>query len=210
MDWLPPLADEAMSADQAKAFERACKKLHIEDTADAPAWLRVMAHSPELLKDTYMNLDRNLLRDGALGMTTRLILAATVASHHGRGDLAAFFGERAGAAGATPAQLVEAAGIAATSTSFNTYYKFRSLYDGDEFNGYSAGLRASLFVNPSQGKAMAELINIVISTLNDCKSCVNGHIHDALGADVTRDQIDDAVRVGAIVTSICTFVHSSG
>lgn len=209
MSWLAPLDDEQMSADQTKAFTRAKKKLGFDaEDAVVPEWVRVLANSPALLKDTYMNLDRNILRDGPLTQKTRLIIATAVASHAGNAAVSEYFAARAIQEGATDEELVEAAGIAATSTSFNYYYKFRSMVESDAFEGFNAGLRASLFVSPSQGKAMAELINIVISAINGCKSCVNGHIQDAANAGVTRDQIDDAVRIGGIVTSICTFTKN--
>ena len=205
MDWLPILADSEMSEDQKKTFERALTKFEIPQES-APDWLRVLANSPEFLKDTYMNVSRAILADGALSAMMKLTIATAVASHAGARGVAATFAQKALAHGATPERLIEAAGIAATSTSFNFYYKFRSLYQGDEFNGYNPGLRASLFVTPSQGKAFAELVNLVLSTINGCKSCVNGHVADALGAEVTREQIDEALRTGAIVMSICTFV----
>lgn len=202
--WLAPLADEAMSDDQKKAVERAKQKLGIE--GDAPRWMRVMANSPELLKDTYMNAERALLKDGPLTAAFKLQLASAVASHRGVNEVAAFFAEQARARGVTDAQLHETVGIAQTSTSFNIYYKFRSLYEGDEFSGFNAGLRATLFVNPTQGKAHAELVNIVFSSLNGCKSCVNGHVADALKLGVTRDQIDEALRASAVAMAIASFV----
>lgn len=202
--WLAPVSDEAMSEDQKKAVERARQKLGIE--GETPRWMRVLANSPELLKDVYMNAERALLKDGPLVATTKLQIAAAVASHRGVPEVAAFFAELARARGVTDAQLHETVGIAQTSTTFNIYYKFRSLYEGDEFSGFNAGLRASLFVNPSQGKAHAEIINLVFSSINGCKSCVNGHVADALKAGVTRDQIDEALRASAVAMSIASFV----
>jgi alkyl hydroperoxide reductase subunit D len=196
-----------MTDEQRKVLDRALQKLQIE--GEAPRWIRILLNSPELLKDMYMNIERALFKDGKLDVPTRLQIATIAASHAASPEVAAYFAQQARARGVSDAQLHETQGIAQTSTSFNIYYKFRSLYEGDEFNGFPGGLRASLFVNPTQGKAHAELINIVISTLNNCKSCVNGHVADALTHGVTRDQIDEALRAAAIATALARYVQGS-
>lgn len=209
MEWLTPLTDEEMSDDQAKVFDRARDKFGIEADQEAPAWLRVMVHSPEFLKDTYMNLNRHVFKKGALDPGVKAILATVAAAHAGNRRVAQFFRERALAADFEEHQIDEALGIAATSTSFNYYFKFRSLADTDAFSGQKAGLRASLYMRPGLGKAFAELVNLMVSTANGCASCVKGHIEEAQDHDVSRDQIDEAVRVGAIVRSICMFLRSA-
>lgn len=209
MSWLAPLKDDAMTDEQSKVFKRALSKFNIEDPAEAPAFLRILANSPSFLKDVYMNVDRGIFKDGGLQSNSKILLAAVTAAHWGNTEIASFFGDLARAAGFTDEQIYEAVGISGTSTSFNYYYKFRSLADTDAFDGISAGLRASLFMKPAMGKAFAELVNLVISTINGCSSCVSGHIQTAVEADVTREQIDEAIRTGAIVSSICQFVASS-
>lgn len=210
LDWLSPVDLTQATDDQKKTIERARKKLLVPDEAETPAWMLIMANAPTLLKDTYMNVDRAILNDGALSKRTKLIIATATASHAGQRHIAQFFANLAMEhAGVSAEHLYEASAIAATSTSFNFYYKFRSLYEGQEFEGYNPGLRASLFVNPEQGKAMAELINLVVSTINGCKSCVNGHVADALKLDLTKEQIDEALRTGAIVMAMCSFVHNA-
>ena len=206
IDWMTPLPLDAASEEQKKTLERARKKLLIPEGSPTPGWLLTLAHSPGLLKDAYMNVERVVLSEGKLTTRAKLVLAVATASHAGQRDVASHFAALALNQGADQAQLYEAVGIAATSASFNEYYKLRGLYDGEGLDGYSAGLRASLFVSPSQGKAMAELINLVISTINGCKSCVNGHVQDALRLELTRDQLDEAMRVGAVVMSICRFL----
>ena len=205
MKWLDPLPEENLSDDSKKALSRAREKFKIDDDQQVPTWLHEMANSPQFLKDTYMNVSRHIMEDGALSAMLKLTIATAVASHAGHRDLATFFAQLAKEHGATRDKLYEAAGIAATSTTFNHYYKFRSLYEGDEFNGFNPGLRATLFSRPSQGKAFAEIVNLVISSINGCKSCVNGHVQDALKEDVTRDQLDEALRTGAIVMGMCAF-----
>lgn len=209
MDWLTPLTDDEMTDQQAKVFDRARTKLGLDDDEEAPDWLRVMVHSPEFLKDTYMNLSRHVFDEGALKPGVKLILATVAAAHAGNRDVADFFRRRALTEGFEPHQIDEALGIAATSTSFNYYFKFRSLAKTDDFDGHKAGLRASLYMRPGLGKAFAELVNLMISTANGCAGCVSGHIDEARQHDVSKDQIDEAVRTGAIVRSICTFVRSA-
>ncbi len=209
MSWLPALSDDAMNADQRKSFERALKKFDIEDSAEAPDWLRILANSPTFLKDVYMNVSKGILKETALQVGPKLVLATVAAAHHGQSDVAQFFAELAKAEGFSDEQITEAVGIATTSTSFNLYYKFRSLADTDAFDGQKPGLRASLFMRPGLGKAFAELVNLMVSTANGCSSCVSGHIQAAVQVDVTKEQIDDAIRTGAIVASICRFVDSS-
>lgn len=209
MTWLAPLADDAMDKDQEKAFNRALSKLNIESSEEAPTWLRILANSPAFLKDTYMNLERGIFKDGALQAKHKVLLATVAASHWANPDVATFFADRARAEGFTDEQIHEALGIAATGTSFNLYYKVRSLADTDAFDGLNPGLRASLFMRPELGKVFSELINLMISTANGCPSCISGHIQAAAELDVTAPQIDEAIRTGAIIASICQFVASS-
>lgn len=209
MTWLAPLTDDAMNKDQEKAFNRALSKLDIENSDDAPTWLRILVNSPSFLKDVYMNLERGVFKDGALQAKNKVLLAAVAASHWANRDVASFFADRARAQGFTDEQIHEALGIAATGTSFNLYYKLRSLADTDAFDGTSPGLRASLFMRSDLGKAFSELINLMISTANGCPSCISGHIQAAAGLDITAPQIDEAIRTGAIIASICQFVNSS-
>lgn len=209
MSWLTPLTDDAMNADQQKAFDRALSKFAIEDRSDAPDWLRILANSPQFLKDVYMNVEKGILKDGSMQAKTKILLSAVAAAHWGQHDVAEFFGTRAKEEGFTQEQIHEAIGISATGTAFNLYYKFRSLADTDAFDGINAGLRASLFMRPAMGKAFAEMVNLMVSTANGCSSCVSGHIQAAVQADVTKDQIDETIRTGAIIASICKFVASS-
>ncbi len=206
MAWLTALTDEQMNDDQRKAFERAASKLALESADERANWLRVLANSPEYLKDTYMNLERAVFADGKLPAKSKALIATVVASHHGNAELAEFFAARAEAAGFSREQIYEGVGMAATNTSFNTYYKFRSLTDGEDFAGFNVGLRASLFIKSSLGKALSELISIVISSANGCPSCVKGHVQVAQQNDISKDQIDEAVRTAAIVQSITSFL----
>ncbi len=206
-NWLPVLSADSLDAAQQKVYDRAVKKLEI-DPENVPSFVLKMVNVPDLLKDTYMNVSRHILTGGALKLETKLIIAATVAGHAGNEEIASFFADKARALEVTDEQLYEAAGIAATSTSYNFYYKFRSLFEGQDFEGFNPGLRASLFMNPTQGKAFAELVNIVISTINGCKSCVNGHVHDALGLGITKEQMDEALRTGSIVMAMSTFCNA--
>ncbi|MBA2662591.1 MAG: carboxymuconolactone decarboxylase family protein [Bradymonadaceae bacterium] len=207
MPWLLALTDDAMNPEQLKTFERAKTKLGIE--ALAPSWLRVLANSPEFLRDVFMNLERAVFADAKLAAKAKLLIAAISASHGGHRDLALFFGERAVAAGFSWDQVHEGLAIAATSTSFNHYYKFRGLSGCDHFQGFNTGIRASLAMKSSLGKPLAELISLVTSSANGCASCVSSHIETAAHHDVAPDQIDEAIRTASIVQAICHFLASS-
>ncbi|AWV89951.1 carboxymuconolactone decarboxylase family protein [Bradymonas sediminis] len=208
MHWLAPISDEEMSDAQAKVFTRALSKFEVPEGEDAPTWIRVMLNSPEYLKDVYMNVSQHLFKETSIKVGTKAVLAAVAASHAGNKELAEFFAARALAEGASMEQIYEGMGIAATSTSFNFYYKFRSLSQTDEFEGHKPSLRATLFQRPSLGKAFAELVNLMISTANGCASCVSGHITEAEQHDVSKDQIDEVIRIGAIVQSMAMFLRT--
>lgn len=209
MGWLAPLADNLMTQEQSRAFHRALSKVGIEDPAQAPIFLRILAHCPAFLKDVSMNLHREIFNDGPLPSRSKLLLATVTAAHRANSEIAAFFADLSRQAGFSNEEIYEAIGIAATTTSFNCYHKFRSFAGTDAFDGINVGLRARPLINPSLGPALAELINLVISTLNGCSSCVSSHLQTAMTVDVTADQIDEAIRTAAIVSSICQFVASS-
>jgi lipoyl-dependent peroxiredoxin subunit D len=209
MNWLSALSDAQMNPEQHRAFMRARAKFGFDAENEAPTWLRVLANSPGFLKDACMNVERSIFEDGNLPGKSKCLLAAVAASHEGQTELAHYFASRAVAQGFTQEQLHDALGIAATGTSFNYYYKFRSMAGVQEFEGFNAGLRASLFIRSSLGKAMGELINLLVATANGCSSCVAGHLFEAARYDVTKAQIDETIRTGAIVASICSFLRSS-
>lgn len=208
MNWLAPVSDDEMSDAQAKVFKRALSKFEVPEDEDAPSWMRVMLNSPEFLKDVYMNVSKHLFNETEIKIPTKAVLAAVAASHAGNQELAKYFADRALAAGATDEQIYEGMGIAATSTSFNFYFKFRSLAKTQDFDGHKPGLRATLFQRPSLGKAFAELVNLMISTANGCASCVSGHIQEAEQHDVSKAQIDEVIRIGAIVQSMAMFLRT--
>ncbi len=197
MTWPSPLDPALMNDAQQDAFERARTKLQLDTS---PEWLLTLAHSPELLRDVTMNLTRHVLEDAQLDARDKLFVAMTIAAFLKAPELATTFA-RLGQH--KRADLIEAAALAASITSHNTYYKMRAQCHAPDFARFASRLRATPFLNPSCGPVRATLVQITVSALNDCASCVNHHTTrgvEKLG--LTHAQIDEALRASAITASI--------
>jgi AhpD family alkylhydroperoxidase len=207
MAWLEPLTVEQMTLQQRRTFERAMARLGVE--GDEPLWLRILANSPDFLRDVSLSLQRVVFADGELEATTKLLLAIAAAAQCGHGEVARFFADRAVAAGLTMERIYDAVGLSATTTSYNGYYGFRAMAGSKAFDGFHSGLRGSLRLKPDQDRAFVELLNLTTSAQNGCSCCVSDHVTGASEAGVRDAQIDEAIRTSAIVQAICHFVGSS-
>ena len=52
---------------------------------------------------------------------------------------------------------------------------------------------------PAGSKVDFELMSLAVSALNGCETCVKAHEKVVLEAGLTEDQVNDAVRVAAVV-----------
>jgi alkyl hydroperoxide reductase subunit D len=161
---------------------------------------------PGFAKDVKLNLS-SMLSDETLPAQQRygLFLASAIATRNR--DVIAAFDELARAQ-LTP-QAQDAARAAATVMAMNNiYYRFTHLADNRAYETKPARLRMNVIGNPGVDKADFELWSLAVSAINGCGKCINAHEKVLLGAGVTEDAIQTAVRFAAIIQSFAVALEA--
>ncbi len=100
------------------------------------------------------------------------------------------------------AEAQEAAKAAAAIMAMNNvYYKFTGMM-GDDYRTRPAKLRMNIIANPGVESADFELWSLAVSAINGCQFCVKSHEGKLKAEGVTREQIQTAVRIGAVVQAV--------
>lgn len=195
-DILRPTRDEARTEE---LLGRVREKLE-----SVPGAYETLALSQAFLNDSLFNL-RRTIADGALDLATKHMIAVAVASAVGGAALVEARALEARADGLGDDAIVEAMTVAGSMTTFNTFYKFSHMA-GAGFENIRPGLKLGVFLRPSVlTKLQVELVGAVVSTLNACETCVHGHVAACRELGATVEQLEEAIRVGAVVAGIAAF-----
>ncbi|MGB9693080.1 MAG: carboxymuconolactone decarboxylase family protein [Candidatus Sumerlaeaceae bacterium] len=165
-----------------------------------PEGLRAFALSENGINDLYMNLNRHL-QDGKLSRKEKLLVALGVAAATGSRDAMRFLRDAAIAAGASQTDATETLASAVACSIYNGYYKFRSLVPEEfapAFAEFKASFNATMFVKPPFDEKLVEAICIAVSTVNNCKKCVEGHVAKAKSLGLSDEQIDEVLKAGTV------------
>jgi alkyl hydroperoxide reductase subunit D len=108
-------------------------------------------------------------------------------------DILAEFGPKLGAEALTAAKA--AASIMGMN---NIYYRFTHLVVGD-YNTMPARLRMNVMAKPGVEKVDFELWSLAVSAINGCGMCMEAHEKTLLTHGVSKDAIQAAVRIAAVV-----------
>jgi alkyl hydroperoxide reductase subunit D len=84
----------------------------------------------------------------------------------------------------------------------NVYYRFTHLSKIADFKTMPARLRMNVIANPGVEKIDFELWSLAVSAVNGCGRCIEAHEDVLLKAGVSREAIQDAIRIAAIVFSV--------
>jgi alkyl hydroperoxide reductase subunit D len=84
----------------------------------------------------------------------------------------------------------------------NIYYRFTHLAKHPDFLTLPARLRMNVIANPGVDKVDFELWSLAVSAVNGCGRCIEAHEDVLLKAGVSKEAIQDAVRVAAIIFSV--------
>jgi alkyl hydroperoxide reductase subunit D len=97
----------------------------------------------------------------------------------------------------------KAALIAASLMAMNNvYYRFVHLVSDPEYGTLPAGLRMQAIANPGVDKIDFELFSLAVSALNGCGMCMDSHEQALRRAGVSREAIQAAVKIAAILSSV--------
>lgn len=101
-----------------------------------------------------------------------------------------------------PAESMGAARSAASIMAMNNvYYKFAGTM-GESYQTLPARLRMNVIGNPGVDKIDFELWSLAVSAINGCQYCVQAHESKLLQSGFSREQVQAAVRIAAVVNAI--------
>jgi alkyl hydroperoxide reductase subunit D len=189
-----------------RALDRLRETFGIEDL---PAGVQALTGSESGINDLYMNLKRQL-EAGKLEAGDKLLVATAVASVAGSASATRYLAAAASQAGVAPQRILDAIAVAAVCTAFNGYYRFRHLAGEVGFESFRAGFNANSFMKSSLTGAQMELVNVVVSSHNGCPDCVRGHLKKARDLGLTDEQLDEAVKAGAVGAALAAVAGALG
>lgn len=97
------------------------------------------------------------------------------------------------------AEALTAAKAAASIMGMNNiYYRFTHLVHGD-YATMPAKLRMNIMARPGVEKVDFELWSLAVSAINGCGMCMESHEKVLLQHGVTKEQVQAAVRIAAVV-----------
>ena len=100
-------------------------------------------------------------------------------------------------------EAVKAAKAAASIMAMNNiYYRFTHLASDPDYSAMPARLRMSVIGNPGVEKSDFELWSLAVSAINGCGRCIDAHEQVLRKAGMTREQIQQAVRIASIVHAV--------
>jgi alkyl hydroperoxide reductase subunit D len=180
--------------------------LGIEQTHTSIGLQKLSAADSRFLKDLKLNVAA-VLGGGNMNRKETTLLALSVAVNEKNEPLMQAFEQLAVKEGASAADIAEVHACTALMNANNVFYRFRHYMDGiDFYNNTPAGLRMSSMMNPVLGKEFYELMSLVISAVNGCQRCVVSHEHSVKQHGATEQRIYDAIRLGAVIKSLCVVV----
>ena len=152
---------------------------------------------PEYAKDLKLNLG-SLAAETVLNDTLKAgtFVAAAFASRNPE-VIAAInveFGEKL-----APADFTAAKAAAAIMGMNNVYYRALHLMQNPEYRTIPAKLRMNILGNPGVDKTDFELWCLAVSAINGCGRCLESHEKVLRGAGLSREPIQEAIRIAAVV-----------
>jgi len=157
---------------------------------------------PAYAKDLKLNLGAI---PTAAGLTEQqlwgTVLAAAIASRNGELIAAA----EASAAEHLDETAAEAARAAAAVMGMNNiYYRFTHLVGHEAYRRMPARLRMNVVARPGVESRDFELWSLAVSAVNGCGMCIEAHEAQLIEAGMTREAIQDSVRIAAILHGVAT------
>jgi alkyl hydroperoxide reductase subunit D len=157
---------------------------------------------PETAKDLKLNLGTVARSEHLSPRQLYGTLVATALAARNPEVLAALQGEAAGKL--EPADLQLAKAIASTMSMNNVYYRFLHLVEQPQYGELPPRLRMQALGGPAEDKLDRELWALAVSAVNGCGMCIQAHERVLVEAGATRQQIQDAVRIAAVVAAVAT------
>lgn len=160
---------------------------------------------PEYAKDLKLNLG-SLATEPVLNQQqlAGTFVASAIASRNAEVTRAivAEFGPRL-----SPEALTAAKAAAAIMGMNNVYYRFTHLVGGD-YSSMPAKLRMNVMAKPGVEKVDFELWSLAVSAINGCGMCMEAHEKVVLQAGLSKEQVQAAVRISAVVHAVAATIEA--
>lgn len=156
----------------------------------------------EYAKDVKLNLSNVLTVDGAPDLSAAQIAGIALASAYAtRNDavVAAVLGSVQ--AELSPAEQMAAKSAATIMAMNNVYYRFTHLVADRDYASMPARLRMNVIANPGVERVDFELYSLAVSAINGCGMCMEAHVHEVHKAGVSKQGIQSAVRIAAVINA---------
>ena len=158
---------------------------------------------PDYARDLKLNLGTVLTPAGAPGLTERQIWAVALACAAASRNSAFTREIEALSLAHLDAPHVQAAHAAAAIMGMNNvYYRFLHLVEDAEYSTLPARLRMNVIGNPGIPKLDFELLSLAVSAINACGLCITSHEKKLRADGVSREMIQSAVRIAAVVHAV--------
>lgn len=158
---------------------------------------------PDYAKDLKLNLGSVIGNNDTLGeqQLWGTVLACAIASRSARvlREL-----EPEAKARLTPEAYQAAKAAAAIMAMNNVFYRTRHLLSDPEYGTLRAGLRMNVIGNPGVEKTDFELWSLAVSAVNGCGQCLDSHEQVLRKAGCSRETIQEAFKVAAVVQAVAT------
>jgi alkyl hydroperoxide reductase subunit D len=179
-------------------------ELGLDASASSCSLVSLANANNRYLKELKLNLAA-VLGSSNLKRKEALLLALSVAVNEKNNILIQAFENLSLKDGASIDEIGETHACVSLMNVNNVVYRFRHFMGANEYyNNHPLGLRMGLMLNPILGKALFELMSLVISAVNGCEKCVTSHEQSVKSQNVSEASIYDAIRLGAVVKGLCT------
>lgn len=171
---------------------------------DLKARLDAVGH--DAAKDLKLNLSSVLTSSS---LTTRQLWGAAVAAALAvrNSDVAAAIAAAARPQ-LTPEEFRAAETAAALMAMNNVYYRSIHLLGGD-YGKMPARLRMTALAKPGVDKADFELWSLAVSAVNGCGMCLKAHEHEVLGKGLSKEAVQDALRIAATIHGVAATLEGA-
>jgi alkyl hydroperoxide reductase subunit D len=161
---------------------------------------------PDFAKDLKLNLG-SVAADAALTDQQRwgALVATAIASRNGDVIRAV---EADAKAKLSPEAFTAAKTAAAIMAMNNVYYRFVHLSGSEDYRTMPARLRMNALAKPGVEKADFELWSLAVSAVNGCGLCIESHEKVLREHGVTREAIQAAVKIAAVVHAVSITLES--
>ena len=108
----------------------------------------------------------------------------------------------------SPDAITAARSAAVIMSMNNIYYRAVHLMSNKDYQAMAAKLRMNVIGNPGVDKVDFELWSLAVSAVNGCGMCLDAHESQLLKHDLSKEQIQSALRIAATVNAAATAIDA--